>query len=223
MKLLDIVIGLFTLAIAGAAGALIYSNANQLDAEYAQESQPIPEATAAEFKKAETLLGELAWVDKSAGVVKMPIEDSMKLVQKQLADGSFKPFVMTEEMKQKALEKLLGGVTNEGIEKLYGDAAAMDSGKQVWDSLCVACHKADGSGSIGPNMTDPYWIHGSKPTEMYLTVMNGVGDKGMPAWGPSIGKDKAMAVVAFIKKNIADKNLPGKAPQGVNAEGQAAP
>lgn len=25
---------------------------------------------------------------------------------------------------------------------------------------CIACHKADGGGGIGPNLTDSYWILG---------------------------------------------------------------
>ena len=30
----------------------------------------------------------------------------------------------------------------------------------IFESNCVACHRADGGGSIGPNLTDENWILG---------------------------------------------------------------
>ncbi len=38
------------------------------------------------------------------------------------------------------------------------EASDLKAGQKIFDSKCVACHKADGSGSIGPNLTDEYWI-----------------------------------------------------------------
>ena len=45
------------------------------------------------------------------------------------------------------------------VEILTGkqDIAA---GKTVFEANCIACHKVDGGGGIGPNLTDDYWILG---------------------------------------------------------------
>jgi cytochrome c oxidase cbb3-type subunit 3 len=52
-------------------------------------------------------------------------------------------------------------------------------GKKTFLTLCAPCHRPDGGGLVGPNLTDDYWIHGSnfadnvtwkktlKPQEVY--------------------------------------------------------
>jgi cytochrome c oxidase cbb3-type subunit 3 len=32
--------------------------------------------------------------------------------------------------------------------------------KTIYTTNCAACHRADGGGQIGPNLTDEYWILG---------------------------------------------------------------
>jgi len=87
-------------------------------------------------------------------------------------------------------------------------------GKEVYQTRCASCHGADGQGGIGPNLTDNYWIHGGKPAEILATITNGVGDKGMPPWGPMLSQDDLQSLVAFIK-SIHGTTPPGaKAPQG---------
>ena len=38
------------------------------------------------------------------------------------------------------------------------DAAGAAAGKEIFTKTCVACHLAEGQGSVGPNLTDEYWI-----------------------------------------------------------------
>ena len=66
---------------------------------------------------------------------------------------------------------------------------------------------------MGPNLTDEYWIHGARPTDIYNTVTNGVLDKGMAAWGRQLGPNRVQSLVAFVL-TIKNTNVPGKAPQG---------
>ena len=66
---------------------------------------------------------------------------------------------------------------------LLTDAADLNAGKAIWDLNCVACHLADGGGSIGPNMTDEYWILGGGIKNVFQTISEGGRDgKGMIAW-----------------------------------------
>ncbi len=105
---------------------------------------------------------------------------------------------------------------------LAQDSGAMERGKATFEANCAACHKADGSGLIGPNLTDPYWIHGEKPTQVFKTVAEGVVVKGMPAWKDQLGMTSSAEVTAYVL-TLKGQNLSGKAPQGVDAQGTPAP
>jgi cytochrome c oxidase cbb3-type subunit 3 len=78
---------------------------------------------------------------------------------------------------------------------------------------CAACHKPDGTGLIGPNLTDNFWLHGNKPSEIYNTISKGVLAKGMPTWGPVLGAEKVRTLAAYVT-TLKGKNLPGRAPEG---------
>lgn len=88
-------------------------------------------------------------------------------------------------------------------------------GASVFQSKCVSCHGAQGQGGIGPNLTDDYWIHGGKLTEILEIITNGVLDKGMPPWGSVLSEEEIQAVTAFVR-SIRGTHPPGaKEPQGV--------
>ena len=91
--------------------------------------------------------------------------------------------------------------------------AQVDAGRKLFDQFCVVCHGAAGEGNVGPNLTDPYWIHGGAPMKIWGTVTNGVADKGMAAWAAQLGPTRVQQGVAFVL-TIKDSNRPGKAPQG---------
>jgi cytochrome c oxidase cbb3-type subunit 3 len=97
------------------------------------------------------------------------------------------------------------------------DPAEQAKGKEVFLATCAACHRADGGGNIGPNLTDAYWIHGNRPTDILRTVSEGVPAKGMPTWAPQLGQERVLSVVAYVV-SIQGTNVPGgKAPQGALA------
>jgi cytochrome c oxidase cbb3-type subunit 3 len=91
---------------------------------------------------------------------------------------------------------------------------ALDQGKALFTANCVACHEAQAQGKIGPNLTDKAWIHGGAPVDIFKTIKGGVAAKGMPAWGPSLGRAGVTQVTAFVL-SLRDTNVPGKPPEGV--------
>ena len=99
---------------------------------------------------------------------------------------------------------------------------ALELGRQVFASNCVACHEAKGQGKIGPNLTDAAWLHGGSPLAVFKTVRDGVPAKGMPAWGPTLGRSGVTQVAAFVL-TLRGTNVPGKAPEGQLESGAAAP
>jgi cytochrome c oxidase cbb3-type subunit 3 len=107
-----------------------------------------------------------------------------------------------------------GTIDDAMLATLGRDPATVSQGKEVFVSNCAPCHKPDGGGNIGPNLTDAYWIHGGKPTEIFKDIEEGVPAKGMPTWGPILGEQRLEAVVAYVI-SIENTNVPGgKAPQG---------
>jgi cytochrome c oxidase cbb3-type subunit 3 len=100
-----------------------------------------------------------------------------------------------------------------------GDAAALAEGKQTWDTICVACHKPDGSGLVGPSLVDPYWKYGSEDTALFETVAKG-RPGGMPAWEAQLGTEKIWKVLAYMR-SLPQSEQPGMGAPGV--AGAAAP
>jgi cytochrome c oxidase cbb3-type subunit 3 len=76
--------------------------------------------------------------------------------------------------------------------------ADVAAGEGIFKANCVACHGMDGTGGIGPNLTDAEWIHGGTYAEVTHTVSNGVVEKGMIPWGPILGEEKVAQVSAYV-------------------------
>lgn len=103
--------------------------------------------------------------------------------------------------------KMANSIDVSSDEKLWaiGDNAVfVDTGRQTFNSLCVACHlpsmrgKSENPSAVGPDLTDTAWLHGGTPKEIYRTVAAGITAKGMPAWEPVLGQKKTAEVVAYI-------------------------
>jgi cytochrome c oxidase cbb3-type subunit 3 len=98
------------------------------------------------------------------------------------------------------------------------DPARLALGKTTFTTNCTPCHREDGGGNIGPNLTDAYWIHGGKPLEILNTVSTGVPAKGMPAWSTLLKPDQLPAVAAYVLSLRATHPTNPKPPQGVEEE-----
>ena len=98
------------------------------------------------------------------------------------------------------------------------DPQELALGKTTFGTNCMPCHGPEGGGVIGPNLTDDYWLHGARPSDIYRTVTGGVLPKGMPAWGTVLKPDQAKAVVAYVMSIHGTHPANPKAPQGVKVE-----
>jgi cytochrome c oxidase cbb3-type subunit 3 len=107
-----------------------------------------------------------------------------------------------------------GGMSSEALLALSRQPVTVAGGKEIFTTTCAACHRADGGGNIGPNLTDSFWLHGSRPDQIWKTVHDGVPSKGMAAWGPVLGETRVASAVAYVL-TLHNTNVPdGKAPQG---------
>ena len=107
-----------------------------------------------------------------------------------------------EALKPKAAPVAVGADPAKSLESellaLVSNKEALAKGKVHYDTKCAACHAALGQGLVGPNLTDDYWIHGGKITDLHKVVVNGVVEKGMIAWGPVMPPQEINEVVAHI-------------------------
>jgi cytochrome c oxidase cbb3-type subunit 3 len=105
-------------------------------------------------------------------------------------------------------------VSAQSLVALSQQPAKVAEGKDTFASTCSPCHKADGSGLIGPNLTDEYWLHGGAPDKIWKTVHDGVPAKGMVAWADILGEAKVASVVAYVLTIKNTHVAGGKAPEG---------
>jgi cytochrome c oxidase cbb3-type subunit 3 len=105
-------------------------------------------------------------------------------------------------------------ISEADLVAMVKDPAKVKAGKDLFQVRCVACHGNAGQGLIGPNLTDDYWIHGGKLTEISNTITNGVPDKGMPPWGTVMSAEQIHFVVAYIRSIRGSSPAGAKAPQG---------
>ena len=106
-----------------------------------------------------------------------------------------------------------GEVSDDLLLALVSDPEAVARGEALYGQHCVSCHKEQGAGDIGPNLTDRYWLHGGGPADIYTTIYDGVPDKGMTQWGPVLGSGGVQRVTAYVM-TLRNREVPGKEPQG---------
>ncbi|MBI4327433.1 MAG: c-type cytochrome [Chloroflexi bacterium] len=78
------------------------------------------------------------------------------------------------------------------------DEVILARGRQNFDVMCAPCHRADGGGLVGPNLTDDYWIHGPQFKDNLRTIINGVPEKGMVTWKGLLKPDEIVAIASYI-------------------------
>lgn len=85
----------------------------------------------------------------------------------------------------------------------------IEEGKKLFaEKTCTACHGPQGGGSIGPNLTDEYWMHGGDAKSVFKSIKYGIPEKGMRAWENEITPSQMAQIVAYIH-STKGTNPPG--------------
>ena len=86
-----------------------------------------------------------------------------------------------------------------GENPYSGDDAAIAEGEEIYADLCQACHMPDGSGRIGPDLTDDEWLRERTHTDVgRFEIIYGGGAGAMQAFGQRIDQDEILKVMAYI-------------------------
>lgn len=91
---------------------------------------------------------------------------------------------------------------------------AINSGRNIFEANCAACHANDGGGGIGPNLTDEYWIHGGSISDIFRVVKYGVVEKGMIPWQDQLSPEEMQNVSSYILTLVGTTPANPKAPEG---------
>ncbi|TNE92380.1 MAG: c-type cytochrome [Deltaproteobacteria bacterium] len=97
-----------------------------------------------------------------------------------------------------AAEEQWGGAAEVDLAAVEITPELIAAGEPIFTQNCVACHAADLTGGVGPNLVDEEWIHGGEYADIVKTVTDGVPAKGMLTWGPILGDEKVRQVSAYV-------------------------
>lgn len=111
------------------------------------------------------------------------------------------------------LAEITPDINEELLATRAADSASLEKGSRTFQTFCAACHKPDGSGKEGPNLTDDHQLHGSTRMDIFVTIRDGITGKPMVAWGPQLGLD-IIDVAAYVSTLRHTNVANGKAPEG---------
>ncbi len=84
------------------------------------------------------------------------------------------------------------------IKGVEDNAYAVSEGKRLYNAYnCVGCH-AQGGGAIGPALMDSEWIYGSRPDQIYSTIVQG-RPNGMPSFGGKLSDYQVRELAAYVR------------------------
>lgn len=103
---------------------------------------------------------------------------------------------------------------DESSVTVSSEPAVISAGMALFNTNCVACHGDKGQGTVGPNLTDEYWLHGGSVNDVFKTIKYGIPEKGMISWEKQLTPKQISEVSNYIL-SLKGTNPPGaKEPQG---------
>jgi cbb3-type cytochrome c oxidase subunit III len=92
--------------------------------------------------------------------------------------------------------------------------------KEVFANNCSGCHGEKGQGTVGPNLTDKYWIHGGSQKNVGSTIKEGVAGKGMISWNAVFTDQEIQRLAECVLMMQGTDPAKAKKPEGEPYEGR---
>lgn len=124
------------------------------------------------------------------------------------------------EASAQSRQDLAANDLNESNVTLISDATALEGAKAIFIQNCAACHGKDGGGTVGPNLTDEYWLHGGDVKDVFKIIKYGVQEKGMIPWDGKLKPEEIQGVASYILSLQGTVPENPKEPQGEKFAGQ---
>ena len=125
-------------------------------------------------------------------------------------------YAIQEARAAKAIQTSGGdtGAIDETTVAYNDNPTFLADGKKAYEQVCSACHRPDGGGMVGPNLTDDYWLHGGDIKDIFSVINNGVPNTAMTSWARALTPLQISQVSSYII-SIGGSNPPNpKAPEG---------
>jgi cytochrome c oxidase cbb3-type subunit III len=98
---------------------------------------------------------------------------------------------------------------------------AVAEGQRLYQFFnCNGCH-ANGGGGIGPPLMDDTWIYGSRPEQVFASIVQG-RPEGMPAYRGRIPDYQVWQITAFVR-SLAGLTDPSVRPRRADSMSSSAP
>jgi len=142
------------------------------------------------------------------------------LVRFEIMGADNQEMELKKEMAQAQIDiaeykKTAPDLMDEKTVTLLIDPADLAAGKAIFTTNCVACHRADAGGQIGPNLTDDQWILGGGIKNVFHTLVNGGRDgKGMISWKGTLKPKEMQEVASYVLSLKGSNPKDPKAPEG---------
>lgn len=83
---------------------------------------------------------------------------------------------------------------------LLNNAEDLAAGKQLFQSTCVVCHKADGTGipPAFPSLVDNEWIKGNSPSQVFHSISEGNIAKGMVPYKTMFSEKQITQLASYV-------------------------
>jgi len=123
-----------------------------------------------------------------------------------------KEMQIAEIKKEEYLKKVASNIDEKNVV-LVTDTKQLQIGQDLYKSNCASCHGQKGEGMVGPNLTDEYWLYGSKVNDVFKMIKYG-NNKGMPSWQKQLNPLQMQQIASYIH-TLKGTNPPNaKEPQG---------
>jgi len=130
-----------------------------------------------------------------------------------LSAGEYVEEVLAANLQREELIKT-GAFVNEDNVKQLKDSASIEAGKEIFMKNCIPCHGMNGEGTVGPNLTDDYWINGGGIKNIFKTIKYGVPAKGMITWQNLLNPKQIEEAASYVMSLHGTNPPNGKPPEG---------
>jgi cytochrome c oxidase cbb3-type subunit 3 len=130
--------------------------------------------------------------------------------------GSLGPAYAYEQARAEELKRQSAVALSDNAASLVSyirDDKVRNAGAAIFASNCALCHKPDGGGQVGPNMTDDAYVNIRVIDDIPKFVRTGAKNGAMPPFARMAPND-IIRVSAYVA-SLRGKNVPGgKPPEG---------
>lgn len=120
------------------------------------------------------------------------------------------------EVDKAAYLKKVGDKINSETVTVLKTKEDLEKGKELYmkTGSCVTCHKEDGGGNVGPNLTDEYWKHGGGIKNVFKTVIEGIPNTGMKSWKKDFSNGEIQQISSYVLSLQGTNPDGAKEPEG---------